>query len=306
MASNFGVLNKGLQGSHLRIGDKLVIDRDTNILVGNIGCGTLTTHEGIFTPALVEDKSFEGIQLHGNLIIQPGSFLIGDVDMSGVISGDLTVGGTGLFGGNIATGGALFTSVVHPETTGGLVTLSGNVRMSQNLSVSSSITADVLLVDNLIAQPSSMINVLGSIHLVDSTTHFQGNLHTLAIASANSSSPITIAGGIDLISGCFSIPKEQTLPSSVSGSTSTPAGVLIFQTASSISPFATATIVLVNPCIHATSVILCNIGSFTGTGIPIVQSISPAAGTASIRILNSDPSNSIPAGTNIPINFLIV
>lgn len=305
MAANFGVLNKGLQGDHLRIGDKLVIDRESNIMVGNIGCGTLTTHQGIFTPALVEDKSFEGIRLHGNLVIQPGSFLIGDVEMSGVINGDLTVGGTGIFGGNIAVGDSIYTSTLRPETLGASITCTGNIKMDRNLTVMESISADSILVDNLISQPSSMINILGSLNLIDGASSFCGNIVTLSI-QAKTAAPVSISGGLDVASGCVTVPKSISTPSAVSGSLTTPGGVLVLELAADLMPSSTTSIGLINPCILSTSVILCNIGSFTGTGTPIVYRVVPSSGTATVSVINVDPVNPIPIGTNIPINFLIV
>lgn len=305
MAANFGVVNKGLQGDHLRIGDKIVINRETNVMVGNIGCGTLTTHQGIFTPALIEDKSFEGIMLHGNLIIQPGSFLIGDVDMSGIIAGDLTVGGTGMFGGDIATGGSIFTSTIRAETVGAMVTCTANVKMNQNLNVMQSISADSILVDNLISQPSNTINILGSLNLVDDSSSFCGNVVTLSIQS-KTASPISIGGGLNVTSGCLTIPKSTSTPSPISGSLTTPAGVLMLQLALDLMPTMTTSITLINPCVVSDSVILGSIGSFAGSGIPVVQGITTAAGIATISIINMDSLNLIPMGTIVPINFLIV
>jgi len=104
---NFGKLKKHLFGSALSICDKLVLDEHWNLCVGNITagniCGTLLATE------IIEKDAADGIKFFGNINIQEGFFLTGNVDLTGVMFTDFSTSGNIYAGGNIFSEGNLTT-----------------------------------------------------------------------------------------------------------------------------------------------------------------------------------------------------
>lgn len=92
-----GPLGKNLFGNNLRIGDKLFVDRELNVYAANVTATNMTTT--LFTSKIVEKESMEGIMLCGNLHVQDGSFITGNVDLTGTVMGDMLAESVTVSGG---------------------------------------------------------------------------------------------------------------------------------------------------------------------------------------------------------------
>lgn len=203
---NFGKLKKHLFGSALSICDKLVIDEHWNLCVGNILagniCGTLLGSD------IIEKDPTKGIRFFGNINIQDGFFLTGNVDLTGVMfsdfftTGNIYAGGNILADGNITTmedlcvvgtaflkGGActptLAVTTITGKTPGDGPIIQGNSQLIGALEIvggpltvpqvfSTGVCTDVLLVNTLTPKLGTDINVMqGNVILVaNAMPHF--------------------------------------------------------------------------------------------------------------------------------------
>lgn len=100
--------------------------------------------------------------------------------------------------------------------------------------------------------------------------------------------------------------KMTSINNTTAGTTATvnaPTGSVTVSHAS-LAGLASSTFTLTNSYITATSIVILQLGAYTGTGIPIVQKIAPSAGSATITIYNAHAS--IALNANLKIMFAIV
>lgn len=265
-----------IRGSALRIGDKLVIDKDANVITSNIYCNHVIA--SITTNSLVEQNSMKGIEVFGNVVIKPGHSLSVDSLMSN--DGRLFIDGT--------------VKITDQLLCDSLSTSKGLI---QNL------TADALLASN-----GTDISILGSVVLLESKSVFCGNIATDHVASI-SGGPISLSSGLTLIEGSIVVPKSTSEPSHTNViSTNTMAGTLYCATKEELSGGDTCKVRILNKYIRSDSVIIALTGKYMGVGLPIVCSTVPAitGGSADLHIGNLDPYVPIPQNALIPLHYLII
>ena len=118
---NFGRLTDDLFCGTLTIGDVMVLDAELNLIVGNITAKNI--HATLYTSKIVEETSMAGITVYGNLHIQDGSYLTGNVSLDGVTLQNITIGNDATIAGELYVNS--ITSKTNAITTG--PTLIGNV-----------------------------------------------------------------------------------------------------------------------------------------------------------------------------------
>jgi len=334
---NYGRLDTHLIGNGLSIRDKLVIDENWNLCVGNVTSGNICG--SLIATDIIEKDPAQGINFFGNVNIQEGFFVTGNVDLTGVMFVDFFTSGNIFAEGNINTmsdlnvsgtsylnGGAcitgLQTDVLTGKTFGVGPIITGNSQLLGSFDIiggplSSSqifcdgLCTDVLLLNTMTPKAGNDIDVLeGNINIVGSPFFFCGDVKANVICSNNPGVPLNICGGgMEITEGCF------TLPKSTSGTdgenevlTTTPAGI-VQMTALGMSGIVAGdvqSVRLVNPCITSTSIVLATIGTYADDGTPIVQKTQVGAGDVDIFVMNIDSSLAIAPGTIIPIQYLIV
>jgi hypothetical protein len=129
---NHGILCKHLFGVALSICDRLVLDQNLNLFVGNVlagnVCGTLVTSE------LIEKDSLQGISLCGNLTVKDGFFLRGNVQVdstvmvNGTFTGDVTVGGMLTAQGGVCSN-VILVNTLSPKTGTAINVVSGDLNV---------------------------------------------------------------------------------------------------------------------------------------------------------------------------------
>lgn len=261
-----------LRGTSLRIGDKIVIDQNANIITSNIYCGHVLA--SITTPCITELKSMEGILIAGNVAIPTGHSLTLDTIRSshGVLSlvGDFRVGDA-----------VLARSISAP-----------NGRIHD------------LIVDGIVAENGTSVTIDGDVTLTGPSRSFRGALSTDRVC-ALSGRGVTLTGGLSL--DRLSVTKSVSEPSHTNVvATNASAGLVYLSTKAPLSSGATASVRIISDAIVPSSLIIAVIGKYVGQGVPVVQSSVPALGSAEIHITNVHPILCISSNTLIPIQYIIV
>lgn len=316
-----GILKKHLFGSALSICDRLVIDDEWNLHVGNVNAGNVCAT--LLSTDIIEKDPTEGIRFFGNINLQEGFFLTGNVNLSGVMfndfftSGNVTAGGNVnapivcademavdcIYGKGLPGNGPLIKGAT--EIDGTLDIVGGPLTVPQIFS--SGVCSDVVLLDTLTPKSADEIQVLqGNLAMCG------GAIHANLICSKNPGQPVEVCnGGLRVLDGCFTLHKETAGPSVGPITTTAPAGVIIMQASGSIAMGGTQTVRLMNPCISADSVVMASIGSYISSGVPAVIRVEVNSGFADIVVQNLwhaplSVSNDIPNLAQVPIQYLIV
>lgn len=265
---NFGKLTQDLIGGSLRINDVLVIDQQLNVIVGNVLASTLTGP--LYTPSLTEQNSMQGISVFGNLTVQPGWFLGGDISTSA-----LTVTGPAIYQQSLTVQGVLNAAMI---------------------------SSDTLMIDSILARTTQDVNVVGNLVLLDPTSAYSGNLFTSHIRPLISD--IIMEGNISMVNGCLTL--EKTISSATPSNTfysSTQSGILTFTPSPSLPPGTSDTLTLNNPCIKTNSVVIASVRGFSGVGSPFVLQTTVTSGVTVFLIKNSSAVDTIM--TNVNVQYVI-
>lgn len=261
---NFGKLTQDLIGGSLRINDTLVIDQQLNLVIGNVLASTLTGP--LYAPSLTEQNSMQGISVFGNLTVQPGWYLGGDISTSA-----LTVTGPAVYQQSLTVQGVLNAAMI---------------------------SSDTIMADSIVARTDQDVSVVGNVVLLDPTTTFTGNLFTTHILSP--SSGMLLEGNVFKINGCLTLEKttSSSNPSNVLYS-STQSGILYLTVSPNIPPGASSSLTINNPCIESNSVVMAIVRNFSGVGSPLVRQVAVSAGFAIITIQNINNADTIIASVEI-------
>lgn len=266
---NFGKLTQDLIGGSLRINDTLVIDQNLNLIIGNVMSSTLSGP--LFTPSLTEQNSMQGISVFGNLAVQPGWFLTGEIVSQGIT----------------ATG----PSVCEQSLT------------VQGVLSAAMITSDTLMIDSMLARNELDINVVGNLVIIDGASTFTGNVLAATIGPSRPSALTTFTGNV-FFDQCVALSKAVNPPGGNTISSTKSAGLAqIIVVPSFVTPNNSITFTINNPCITATSIVMAVVGNFVGSGAPIVRQTSVTTGSVAITVQNVGVSN---ITTNIPLQYLIL
>jgi hypothetical protein len=223
MSSNFGRLKRDLIGGSLRICDKLVLDDALNLCVGNVTAGNVCG--SLIANTLTEKESMQGIDVYGNINLQPGYFLNGSIVLELV---DLDI--DSLIVSNVACIGEVQSSIIREKTPSAGISLIGSeVRTSSDLMVSgdavvmggvgvgSSVTANTVVATNHVNAPhvnatiqvcspsvitnllqpktGTDINVAGNL-VINSTNEVCGPLVTQSVRAKNPILPVMVLGDL--------------------------------------------------------------------------------------------------------------
>lgn len=163
---NFGRLTDDLFCRTLTVGDRMVLDQNLNLIVGNVIAGNLQC--ALFTSKIVEESSLSGITVYGNLHIQSGSYLTGDIDLTGVMFEDVLAHGNVTIGGFASVATELFvdkiTSKTQPVLTGPM--FYGNTTVASG----KSFAADLVETNALASRSGSSIQIYGNLLIDENLT----------------------------------------------------------------------------------------------------------------------------------------
>lgn len=167
---NFGRLTDDLFCRTLTIGDRMVLDQNLNLIVGNVFAGNLECV--LFTSKIVEQSSMSGVTIYGNLHIQPGFYLTGNIDLTGVMLEDVNASGNINIGKNCCVSGDVLTdkitSKTNPLTLGpslfGASSVQGSLTVS-GLITSAQLCSDSILVNTLSGKNTDLIELEGDLAL---------------------------------------------------------------------------------------------------------------------------------------------
>lgn len=175
---SFGRLTDDLFCGTLTVGDTMVLDSNLNLIVGNINAQFI--HGVLFTNKLVELNSMEGIKVCGNLLIQDGSFIKGNIDINTIVIQNIDMlGNINIMGYALVDN---LTSITSPNTAGPHI--HGNTIISGSLYVSDNLCADTILTDTIVGKTANSVSIHGNLlaHIIKTQDLFiSGNFTYMAL-----------------------------------------------------------------------------------------------------------------------------